>query len=87
MTLPTIHRNGTAAQTLLDDLCEAMSALRTAAEKVQAAGPNGRDYYPQGPQAITQAQEEHASRLERIDAVRRELEALAEHVSRNGESR
>lgn len=87
MTLPTIHRNGTAASDLLKDLCEATDALRWATQKIQAAGPNGRDYYPQGPQAFVQAQLEHALRLEQLDAMRRDLEALAEHVSRNGESR
>jgi hypothetical protein len=44
---PTIHLNGTSAETL-------------------ARAPNGRDYYPQGPDAIKTANHEHLQRMSRL---------------------
>lgn len=48
---------------------------------VAEAAPNARDYYPQGPTAHQAAVREHTSRLERLESVRRELEALAEAIA------
>ena len=81
MTTPTIHRNGTAAKDLLEGYAEACSKVREAIEAVARAGPNARDYYPQGLQAFMMAQEEHELRLRRLQDVRKELEALAESVA------
>lgn len=77
MTIPTIHMNGTNRNRLLDDICGATNALREAIRKLCETGPNGRDYYPQGPDAFRAAQAEHQSRLERLGSVQTELEALA----------
>ena len=52
MTLPTIHLNGTDPKTLLGDAINAMDALRTAIEALDKTAPNGRDYYPQGSDAL-----------------------------------
>jgi len=82
MTFPTIHRNGTAAEDLLADYIDACQDLRTAIQTIQRNGPNGRDYYPQGNAAMQAAQAEHQSRLERLTAVLQELDAIAEHVSK-----
>jgi hypothetical protein len=81
MTLPTIHRNGTAPRDLLDGLCDAGRAINDAIKAVCEAGPNGRDYYPQGQAAMSAAQSEHESRLERLRSVLTEIQQLAEHVS------
>ena len=81
MMLPTIHRNGSHAATMLEDLMKTMSVLRAAIHHVQNIGPNGRDYYPQGPAAINIAMAEHESRLERLESVHKELETLAEHIA------
>lgn len=78
MIVPTIHLNGTSADVLTDGLDEAVNTLRAAIEAVEACNPNARDYYPQGPHAITQAAAEHRSRVERLSAVRKELIALRE---------
>lgn len=45
------------------------------------AAPNGRDYYPQGPGALKQAQEEHQNRMARLRSVYAELQQLAEAIA------
>lgn len=80
MTKPTIHLNGSSAQSLTDDYVEAMRAVSDAIDKVQRhAAPNGRDYYPQGNSAIDAALAEHRARLTKLTEVKAELEELAIH--------
>lgn len=80
LTLPTVHLNGTSAQSLLDGVQEAHEKLREATEALCAAGPNARDYYPQGAGAFDRAVDEHRSRLARLASVAQELEQIAEHL-------
>lgn len=65
---PTIHMNGTSKDELLNQLVAVVSALDAALAAINAAAPNGRDYYPQGPEAFREAQ---AAFEERVLAVRR----------------
>jgi len=65
---PTVHLNGTSKDELLNQLEAVVSALDAALAAINAAAPNGRDFYPQGPEALTNAQ---AAFEERILAVRR----------------
>lgn len=81
MMFPTIHLNGSSPKDLFENACEALGALRKAISAVEATGPNGRDYYPQGDGAIKTAVCEHASRIERLRSVIAELEELAEHIT------
>lgn len=81
MMVPTIHLNGTSKERLLDALEEAYAAIHTAIEKLGETAPNGRDYYPQGPDALFKAQEEHFARMQKLEDVRRELQELAEAIS------
>jgi hypothetical protein len=81
MIFPTIHINGTAACDLIEDLSRASASLYQAILDVERAGPNGRDYYPQGPGAIACAMREHEARLTRLTIVRQEIEDIIEHVS------
>jgi hypothetical protein len=78
---PTVHLGGTARQSLLDQFMEAGHALSLALSKMQAAFPNGRDYYPQGPGAVTLAMQDHASRVARVQSVVDEYGALCEAVA------
>jgi hypothetical protein len=48
---------------------------------VQQTAPHGRDYYISGDAAIHAAIDEHRTRLEKLEAVRGELDALAAHVA------
>lgn len=84
MQLPTIHSNGTSAESLTEGLCEAYSALNDAYDKLKQTAPNGRDYYPQGPDAYGRAREEHMGRLDRVYSVMKELEALAIEIQTMG---
>lgn len=79
MTKPTIHMNGTSPDDLLEQYRNAMDAIQAAGEMLAQCGPNGRDYYPQSPEALTSAIDEHRSRRERIEAVFEEVQELAMH--------
>jgi len=81
MTLPTIHLNGTNARDLTQGYADAKAAVEDAIAAVCRACPNGRDYYVQGPAAMTAAQAEHWARLEKLKDVAHELELLAIHCS------
>jgi hypothetical protein len=79
---PTIHLNGTSRKDLQADNHRGIDTLRQAIRALEQTGPNGRDYYPQGPSAITQAIEEHEDRLSRLLAVYGELIELQEFLYR-----
>jgi histidinol phosphatase-like PHP family hydrolase len=80
--IPTIHMNGDKKETLLEGYCTAIHAVRAAAEAVQQnAHPNGRNFYPQGPDAIHRAIEEHIKRMVAIRGVLVELETMAEGIA------
>lgn len=84
MMVPTIHLNGTRKDDLIEALHNAILAVNTAIERVAETAPNGRDYYPQGPAAITAAQNEHVARLRRLGDVGTELEELAAAIYDGG---
>lgn len=80
MTIPTIHLNGTSADSLISALSDAYDALNTAYDALRQCAPNGRDYYPQGPHAINVATAEHFGRLRRIQDTQAELVRLIEGI-------
>lgn len=82
MQLPTIHKNGTGKVVLVGALLEASEALDLAYDALKATAPNGRDYYPQGAEAMRRATAEHVGRLERVAAVKREIDALMLAIDR-----
>jgi hypothetical protein len=79
--IPSVHINGTSRAALLRGYLDGIEALRTALEVMQRNGPNGRDFYPQGPDAMKEAQMEHTDRCLRVKMVMDELEAIAEAVA------
>jgi hypothetical protein len=79
MTKPTIHMNGTSGKDLLEQYRNAMKALGAAFDALSKCGPNGRDYYPQGQEAILAALDEHRSRRERLSAIYDEITEIAVH--------
>lgn len=81
MRIPTVHLNGTGKEELAEQVLHAGSMLRLAITAMESAAPNGRDYYPQGPDAIREAQEEHRDRVRRVQAVRDELCAMWEGIT------
>ena len=82
MQLPTVHLNGTNAKDLLADNLAAWRAVRAAIDVLRAAAPNGRDYYPQGTEAVGQAIDEHWHRIGRLQSVADEIEAILKHVQK-----
>ncbi len=76
MQLPCIHLNGTSKVSLITALCTASDALYVACKALRQTAPNGRDFYPLGPGAFSKAEEEHRSRLQRLDAIKAEIDAL-----------
>ncbi len=81
MTKPTIHLNGTSAKDLLEQYRAAMEAISAAGDALAKCGPNGRDYYPQGPEAVGKAIDEHRSRRQRLEAIYDEITELAIHCA------
>ena len=73
-TLPTIHLNGTGAKSLADEYHAVYQAIEQAADALQAATCNARDFYPQGDAAWQQAREERAEMFRKLN----ELQAYAE---------
>ncbi len=80
MKKPTVHLNGTSAERLIDGYVAADNALRSAERALEESAPNGRDYYPQGDGAIGQAIKEHVARVEKLRAIRAEIQELLQHV-------
>ena len=78
MTLPTIHMNGTPRQHLIDDAVDAATAVQKAMAVMSKGGPNGRDYYPQGPEAMGAAVREHDAQIDKLREVYAWLEARVE---------
>jgi hypothetical protein len=75
--IPTIHLNGTSRDELHEGYRTALFALDAAINAVSATAPNGRDFYPQGPDAINAATREHLKRMNELQAMRNDLETLA----------
>lgn len=77
LSIPSIHMNGTSKNELLEQLQTAYSAVDAAMLALANATPNGRDYYPQGPDAIRKAIIEHGERLAKLTTISKELETIA----------
>lgn len=81
MMLPTLHLNGTSGADLMSQTVDAMIALSDAIKALQAAGPNGRDYYlQQETNAYTQALQQHWDRLAQLEAVLADLTRISESI-------
>lgn len=81
MMVPTVHLNGTSREELLQQAMAATDKILEAMEVLSCAMPHGRDYYPQGPDALSRAQAEHKSRIERLDSVLSETRDLASLIA------
>lgn len=80
-TLPTIHLNGTGAQTLFDEYRTAMKAVRLAASVLTSATCNARDFYPQGDAAWARARDERADAFRKLQELEEYLTAWASHAA------
>lgn len=81
MIKPTIHLNGTSAQSLASQYSEARVACEQALAVLQLASPHGRDYYVQGDHALDTAIAEHNARALALRGVIGDLEDLEAHCA------
>lgn len=70
---PIVHLNGSGRQNLIDALANAYSAIEKAAEALRQTAPNGRDYYPAGPEALEAARQQHTRRIRALRDLQDEL--------------
>jgi hypothetical protein len=82
-TFPTIHVNGDTGEKLCADFLEAYKAICHAEDLLAVTGPNGRNYYPQGPEALIAAIEEHQERMALLSKVGNECLELAKYCADN----
>jgi hypothetical protein len=80
-TLPTIHTNGTGAQVLADEYHAVYLALAAAAEALQNATCNARDFYPQEPTAWDRARQEREEAFRKLKELQRYASAWMERAS------
>jgi len=78
--VPTVHSNGTSAESLVEGLSAAIDALHEAQRLMCEAAPNGRDYYVQGNLAAGAAMDAHERRLINLNRMLTELEEQRNHV-------
>ncbi len=76
--MPTVNRNGTHPDELLEGYSLATSAILDAIKVLQEGSPNGRDYPTQ--EALDSALAQHAKRCSTLTGIADEMVALAEHV-------
>jgi hypothetical protein len=75
---PTVHLNGTSRDELRKTYETASQAVFAALDAVSHTSPNGRDYYPQGPDVIVTAGAQHRERTKKLHEVLVELQAIEE---------
>lgn len=80
---PIVHLNGTSKEYLQEQIEAAYSALNAAYDVLKKTAPNGRDYYPLGPDAMKRAQDQHTNRLIRISNTLTELETIQTLIEKN----
>jgi len=80
LVAPTVHRDGTSLDALLEQLDTAIRAISAAYDALALAAPNGRDYYPQGPDAIHTAVRQHYQRANSLREAHTQLSAIYVHL-------
>ena len=74
--IPTVHLNGTSGQDLRREYQTAYRAVKFAIDSLCETTCNGRDYYPQGNEAYTQAYAERQTALCKLRDVQSYLEEV-----------
>jgi hypothetical protein len=82
---PTIHLNGTGRVDLLYQATGAAAAVARAQHALLDAWPHGRDYYPQGPQALGEAEAQFKVWQTQLAEVYRGLNRFAERIAEAGQ--
>ena len=80
-TLPTVHINGTGAETLRAEYEDLYEALQAAEAKLLEVTFNGRDFYPQGFEAYLRARLERSEMLAKLREIMDYAAAWHDHAS------
>ena len=83
MELPTIHLNGTGANSLRDEYHKVRLAAKATADALADATCNARDFYPQEPEALQQAQAERREMFRLLELVQNYAEQWESHAADN----
>ena len=75
IALPTIHLNGTGAESLRVEYRAVRLAAKTTADALTHATCNARDFYPQEPGAFQQAQADRREMFRLLEVVQAYAEA------------
>ena len=86
MPMPTVHLNGASRESLVQQRTDVADALRDVEKAIGQAWPHGRDYYTQGPDALSAAQQAWRERVTVVAEMREEImeEALRIHRQEGG---
>lgn len=80
--VPTVHGNGTSGEALYDQVIEAGQAAYVLLKALEAAAPNGRDYYVSAdPKAFERAKAQHEARAVKVRIVLAEMMEIAEGIA------
>jgi hypothetical protein len=71
--IPSVHLNGDTRAELLRINRAAYDAAEKLIDALLEAGPNGRNFYVQGPDALGKALGQHVMRLGRAEGIKAEL--------------
>ena len=80
MKKPTIHSNGTSAKDLTSNFCNIYEQVDELMKALREGMPHGRDYYPQGPQVINEAQQEFRDKLKFLEKMKEEIQTVVEDL-------
>jgi len=87
LVTPTIHSNGTDGNELLSSVQAITASLSHVQDAMRAAMPNGRDYYPQGSEAASEARTAFVERRTIIWEMLKEFEDLELAIYAQNEAR
>lgn len=74
--IPSIHLNGDTREELLRINRAAYDAAKSLIDALIEAGPNGRNFYVQGPEALGKAVAQHRLRVARAEGIKAEMEEV-----------
>jgi hypothetical protein len=74
LSIPSIHMNGTSADTLCSEIREAHEALEKATVALSCMTVHGRDHYVKADkESFSKAQAEHRARFVALEKIKTEL--------------
>jgi hypothetical protein len=82
MSIPTVHLNGTSRDSLVKQRVNIIDALVGVEKAISQAWPHGRDFYPQGPDALSAAQQVWHERANIVGDLRYEITKEALRIDR-----